>query len=506
MLQTAVAEPTQPPVTMPTLWGLTPVELHDHFWLAKGIQIVRQGDEAGIEGTHRLYVLLERGILALFDARRLYRQIRRSEGDVLFLRLRDTSDVGYREQVVSDDNDSFVAYQRIYRDARTRFSRVILTRDVELARAWQQKGERRDAWALARRFCEKDRRQALVVDAHLYDCTSHENVMQFLRDLIRSWDHPDRWFRGVRQLADRVWGDESVTIHASTVFFGPIWIGAGRACEPESTVIGPAVLWDNPELIEGVERFRQRRAFLQNPKDRRGTASDTMTVKIPADLSVDPHWHSLGERSLLSWGIKRLFDICFSAAALAFTLPFYPFVMLAIYLEDGRPFFFSHRREGLGGRQFGCLKFRSMRRDAEQIKHRLAAQNRADGPQFFMDDDPRLTRIGKLLRDVQVDEWPQFWNVFKGEMSVVGPRPSPNNENQFCPAWREARLSVRPGITGLWQVMRSRTEGLDFQEWIRYDIEYVEKRSFWYDLWILWASFALVFRSVLDRFKKKSPG
>ena len=96
-----------------------------------------------------------------------------------------------------------------------------------------------------------------------------------------------------------------------------------------------------------------------------------------------------------------------------------------------------------------------MRKDAEKIKQRLVEENGIDGPQFFMQQDPRLTRIGAVLRKRQLDELPQFVNVLLGHMSIVGPRPSPYAENQFCPPWREARLSVRPGITGLWQIKRS---------------------------------------------------
>jgi lipopolysaccharide/colanic/teichoic acid biosynthesis glycosyltransferase len=159
--------------------------------------------------------------------------------------------------------------------------------------------------------------------------------------------------------------------------------------------------------------------------------------------------------------------------------------MIAIAAEDGRPFFFAHRRQTLGGREFPCLKFRTMRRDAEKIKAQLQAENRADGPQFFIENDPRVTRVGRILRRYQLDEIPQFLNVLVGHMSVVGPRPSPDKENQYCPAWREARLSVRPGVTGLWQVSRTREPQTDFQEWIRYDLEYVQHQSFVGDLRII---------------------
>jgi lipopolysaccharide/colanic/teichoic acid biosynthesis glycosyltransferase len=170
--------------------------------------------------------------------------------------------------------------------------------------------------------------------------------------------------------------------------------------------------------------------------------------------------------------------------------------MLAIYIEDGRPFFFGHKRETTGGREFVCWKFRSMRNDAEQIKVELEQQNRADGPQFFIEDDPRLTRVGNIIRRLNIDELPQFFNVLLGHMAIVGPRPSPFRENQFCPGWREARLSVRPGITGLWQVRRSRLTGLDFQEWIRYDIEYVEKGNWTMDLWIIGQTILVLVRGL----------
>jgi len=115
-----------------------------------------------------------------------------------------------------------------------------------------------------------------------------------------------------------------------------------------------------------------------------------------------------------------------------------------------------------------------------------------------MENDPRLTRVGHYIRKYQLDELPQFFNVLKGDMSIVGPRPSPFKENQFCPGWREARLSVRPGVTGLWQIRRTRAHGADFQEWIKYDIQYVESRSFWLDLYIIWKTVTML----LGRFTK----
>ncbi|MHC4711472.1 MAG: sugar transferase, partial [Planctomycetota bacterium] len=145
---------------------------------------------------------------------------------------------------------------------------------------------------------------------------------------------------------------------------------------------------------------------------------------------------------------RRIFDIVFSLAALLLTAPLYPLIMFAIWLEDGRPFFFAHSRQTIGGRNFPCYKIRTMSRNADADKAMLAERNVCDGPQFHIEDDPRLLRVGRLLRRLHLDELPQFVNVLLGQMSVIGPRPSPDEENQFCPAWREARLSVKPGITG----------------------------------------------------------
>jgi lipopolysaccharide/colanic/teichoic acid biosynthesis glycosyltransferase len=133
-----------------------------------------------------------------------------------------------------------------------------------------------------------------------------------------------------------------------------------------------------------------------------------------------------------------------------------------------------------------------MRKDAEQIKARLAEENLADGPQFYIAHDPRLTRVGHFIRKLNIDELPQFVNVLLGHMSVVGPRPSPRAENQYSPAWREARLSVRAGVTGLWQVCRTRRPGLDFQEWIKFDLQYVQNPGWRTDLSIIFKTIKIL--------------
>ncbi len=206
---------------------------------------------------------------------------------------------------------------------------------------------------------------------------------------------------------------------------------------------------------------------------------------IGNDSKAESHTRRGLQQRIAGLTAKRLFDIAFSSIALLLTAPLFPIVMLVIWLEDGAPVFFVHRRQSIDGHEFGCIKFRVMRPDAEQVKAVLGSQNRSDGPQFFLPEDPRLLKVGRFLRRWNIDELPQFINVLLGHMSVVGPRPSPEHENQFCPTWREARLSVRPGLTGLWQVYRTRKPKVDFQEWIRYDLEYVEQRSWRMDLSII---------------------
>jgi lipopolysaccharide/colanic/teichoic acid biosynthesis glycosyltransferase len=182
--------------------------------------------------------------------------------------------------------------------------------------------------------------------------------------------------------------------------------------------------------------------------------------------------------------LKRSLDILGSLAGLAATLPLYPFIAAAIKLETPGPVFFMHRRQTLGGKEFGCLKFRSMVQNAHALQSELP--NEVDGPQFHIEKDPRLTRVGQFLRRTNLDEIPQLLNVLVGHMSLVGPRPSPDGENQYCPAWREARLSVRAGLTGMWQVERGPRTAGDFQQWVHLDTKYVREVSLRTDLRLLW--------------------
>lgn len=201
--------------------------------------------------------------------------------------------------------------------------------------------------------------------------------------------------------------------------------------------------------------------------------------------------------------IKRLFDIVVAIIVLALFAPFALLVALAVKLSSKGPVIFEARRQGLHGNEFNCFKFRTMISDADVLQEHLRDMNQVEGPQFSIKNDPRTSAVGKFLRDTFIDEIPQFINVLTGQMSVVGPRPSPESENTQCARWRDARLSVRPGITGLWQVCRTRAWGRDFQEWIRYDIAYVHKISFKMDMWICWRTLLKILFGFIRQFKKK---
>jgi exopolysaccharide biosynthesis polyprenyl glycosylphosphotransferase len=177
---------------------------------------------------------------------------------------------------------------------------------------------------------------------------------------------------------------------------------------------------------------------------------------------------------------KRVFDVLASAAALLVLSPVLLAVAVAIKLDSPGPVFFRQRRVGLNGRAFDMLKFRSMHLDAEARLAGLLAKNEMSGPVFKMTNDPRVTRVGRLIRRASLDELPQFWNVLRGEMSVVGPRPPIPAEVREYKRWQRRRLSMKPGITCIWQI--SGRNDIDFDHWMELDLQYIDQWSLWSDL------------------------
>jgi exopolysaccharide biosynthesis polyprenyl glycosylphosphotransferase len=182
---------------------------------------------------------------------------------------------------------------------------------------------------------------------------------------------------------------------------------------------------------------------------------------------------------------KRVLDVVLSAVLLVVLSPILLLFALIIKATSPGPVLFKQRRSGLNGQPFTMLKFRSMVTDAEQRKHELEALNEMSGPVFKVTNDPRVTPIGRFMRRFSLDELPQLWNVLRGEMSLVGPRPLPVDEVQrFDDYAHRRRLSVKPGLTCLWQIS-GRNNLRDFREWVRLDLEYIDNWSLWLDLKIL---------------------
>ena len=188
-----------------------------------------------------------------------------------------------------------------------------------------------------------------------------------------------------------------------------------------------------------------------------------------------------GPDRLLALALKRLIDLAGSAVFLALVSPVALVVAVAIRSQDGPPVFFRQTRVGLHGRPFRVVKFRTMVADAEARYAEVV--DRADPRAFKLDDDPRVTRLGTFLRRTSIDELPQLWNVLRGEMSLVGPRPAPPREVEGYDVWHRRRLSMKPGITGLWQVTARQDD--DFDNRASLDLDYIDRWSLWLDAKIL---------------------
>jgi exopolysaccharide biosynthesis polyprenyl glycosylphosphotransferase len=190
---------------------------------------------------------------------------------------------------------------------------------------------------------------------------------------------------------------------------------------------------------------------------------------------------------------KRVIDVCLSSIGLFITGIIFPFIAIAIRIESPGPILFAQPRVGMNGRRFIAFKFRSMIQDAESKKHELIDLNTCCGPIFKIEDDPRITSVGKILRRTSLDEFPQFWNVLKGEMSMVGSRPPTCDEVNEYQEWHYRRVSIPPGMTGLWQV-NGRNSLRDFDEIVKMDLEYIDNWSYWLDFKIMLKTIWVVVR------------
>ena len=309
---------------------------------------------------------------------------------------------------------------------------------------------------------------------------------------------------------------KSSTISKDSKLTGKILIGENVSIGKKTVVAGPAVIGDNvvidegsiiysaiigPDIVINPNQFVQNKILSrQNGKNIPEYNNNFIKSNILSLVQNSGNCFRSWSRFSYARLFKRIADIILSLIVLTLFVPLFPFIAIAIKMTSPGPVFYGDKRQGLHGREFKCFKFRTMITGANKIQQKLRHISQVDGPQFKMDDDPRINFVGRFLRETYIDEIPQFINVLLGQMSVVGPRPSPESENTLCPSWRDARLSVRPGITGLWQLNRTREPMKDFQEWIYYDTEYVKKLSLKTDLKLCWKTAKKMLDSFISQF------
>lgn len=238
-------------------------------------------------------------------------------------------------------------------------------------------------------------------------------------------------------------------------------IGAGRAA-------GRRIRWITDKRPEDVLPTRSGERWTRE--------EDTETISWVLSPPERPRWELLA---------KRFIDMVAAGTLLVLLFPFLLLVGLMVKLSSEGPVFYRWRVLGENGRPFVGFKFRSMVRNADAFKPHLLHLNERLGPVFKMTEDPRITPLGRWLRKYSIDELPQLWSVFKGDMSLVGPRPVFPSEYQAFEIWQMRKLSVKPGLTCLWQIT-DRDSFHDFSRWARLDLQYIDGWTLWSDLRILW--------------------
>ncbi len=255
------------------------------------------------------------------------------------------------------------------------------------------------------------------------------------------------------------------------------------------------------EVVLALSDCRERA-----PSLIREARANHLDVRIVPDLfgcDIDEPWiERLGTVPLLTLhrervpsvrlSMKRVLDAMVSAALLFLTAPVMLLITMLVWIDSPGPVLYAALRVGRKGRHFRCIKFRTMIPHSNELKEELRGQNQRRGPCFKIVDDPRITKVGRWLRRYSLDELPQLWNVLKGEMSLVGPRPHPVDDFARYELGHLRRLDVTPGITGLWQVMARQSPS--FQTNLALDLEYIEHWSLWMDLRILVKTVAVVFQ------------
>jgi lipopolysaccharide/colanic/teichoic acid biosynthesis glycosyltransferase len=271
------------------------------------------------------------------------------------------------------------------------------------------------------------------------------------------------------------------------------WLDGRHLCAvlPGAAAEGAWRVLDDILASPGVARTRLVCTVYVYPAEGPGAGGAPGAVGRPvpgAGRPVAP-LDALFLRPLPPW--KRALDLGGAFAGLVLLAPLLAALAAAVRLTSRGPVFFRQWRTGRGGRPFVIYKFRTMVADAAGRQEELLALNERDGPAFKIRNDPRVTRLGRLLRATSLDELPQLWNVLKGDMSLVGPRPLPCHEAAACSRWQRRRLDAMPGLTCIWQVWGR--GGVAFADWVRMDLRYIRSLSLWQDLKLLALTVPAVF-------------
>jgi lipopolysaccharide/colanic/teichoic acid biosynthesis glycosyltransferase/NDP-sugar pyrophosphorylase family protein len=347
------------------------------------------------------------------------------------------------------------------------------------------------------------------------------DYMTLHRTLLSKNDSQD--FVDKERIAEGIWVGKNVRLSPQAYLLGPIMIGDGSEIKESAQIIGPTVIGNGCQISEGalvresilrddVSLAAHARveysiigggsdvpsnSFIKNTIvlndlniETANLISAGYSIKDVLDLSGIVSF--IGLRQKIYHTVKRIMDLTLSSIGIVLLLPLFFFLAILIKIESRGPLFYLQKRCGKGGKLFTMIKLRTMVANAEQFQQEFTPLKETDGPMFKLFDDPRITRIGKMLRKTSLDELPQLLNVLRGDMSLVGPRPLIMDEMKFSPSWREIRLSVKPGITGLWQI-RGRRDAW-FHDWIRYDLSYVRNQSLWQDIKILYGTIRVVLK------------
>ena len=320
-------------------------------------------------------------------------------------------------------------------------------------------------------------------------------VPQRAEDAIRSMNQPSDWCSKVCAVALLDGGQEDIGTMIADV---PIVADRDGILEYAAQNVVDEVFISVPKMNEKEQYLK----FLILELEQMGIVVNVKIEMIDLGHDSVKRIYRMGDYYVTSFStrlydyrlmvLKRMMDILGAIVGLCITAVATIFVAPAILIDSPGPLFFKQIRIGKNGRRFTMYKFRSMYADAEARKKELMARNEMQGNMFKMTNDPRITKVGKFIRKTSLDEFPQFWNVLKGDMSLVGTRPPTEDEYLQYEGWQKRRISFRPGITGLWQVS-GRNDITDFDEVVKLDLEYIDNWSMGLDIKILVKTVLAVF-------------